>query len=59
MAEAGIDAIVTWAPLSVRYLTGYWCWIAPLLKGVHGGLRTRGGAALRNIAPCHAAGSRP
>ena len=50
MADAGVDALVSWAPVSVRYLTGYWCWIAPLLKErmvLPGGGAS---AAMRNIA---------
>ena len=50
MAAAGVDAIVTWAPISVRYLTGYWCWIAPLLKAYMVGSERGEGAAMRNIA---------
>jgi Xaa-Pro dipeptidase len=50
MTDAGVDALVTWAPVSVRYLTGYWCWIAPLLKERM--VLPGGGAApaMRNIA---------
>jgi len=50
MSDAGIDALVTWAPVSVRHLTGYWCWIAPLLKDRM--IRPGGGTspAVRNIA---------
>ena len=50
MADAGVDALVSWAPVSVRYLTGYWCWIAPLLKERM--VAPGGGAspAMRNIA---------
>ncbi len=50
MAAAGVDAIVTWAPIGVRYLTGYWCWIAPLLKGYMMGSERGEAAAMRNIA---------
>jgi Xaa-Pro aminopeptidase len=50
MEASGIDAIVTWAPVSVRYLTGYWCWIAPLLKQYMVGPGGGGGPAMRNIA---------
>ena len=32
MAEAGIDAVVAASPANVRYLTGYWCWLAPLFR---------------------------
>jgi Xaa-Pro aminopeptidase len=32
MAEAGIDALVAASPANVRYLTGYWCWLAPLFR---------------------------
>jgi Xaa-Pro aminopeptidase len=32
MDASGLDAIVTWAPTNVRYLTGYWCWAAPLFR---------------------------
>jgi Xaa-Pro dipeptidase len=32
MTESGIDAVVTWSPYNVRYLTGYWCWLSPLFK---------------------------
>lgn len=32
MAESGIEAIVAVSPANVRYLTGYWCWLAPLFK---------------------------
>jgi Xaa-Pro aminopeptidase len=32
MAESGIEAVVACSPASVRYLTGYWCWLAPLFK---------------------------
>ena len=50
MAAASVDAIVTWAPISVRYLTGYWCWIAPLLKAYMVGSERGEGGAMRNVA---------
>ena len=50
MEASGVDAIVTWAPVSVRYLTGYWCWIAPLLKQYMVAPGGDAGLAMRNIA---------
>ena len=50
MEASGVDAIVTWAPVSVRYLTGYWCWIAPLLKDRMVRPGGDGSPAVRNIA---------
>jgi Xaa-Pro dipeptidase len=50
MAAANVDAVVTWAPISVRYLTGYWCWIAPLLKAYMVGSERGEAPAMRNIA---------
>ena len=50
MTESGIDAVVTWSPYNVRYLTGYWCWLAPLFKQC---MITPGGSgelAQKNIA---------
>src|SRR5262245_9017889 len=32
MAEAGLDALVGASPANVRYLSGYWCWLAPLFR---------------------------
>ena len=32
MRGSDIEAVVSWSPVNVRYLTGYWCWLAPLLK---------------------------
>jgi Xaa-Pro dipeptidase len=32
MAEAGIDAVVAASPANIRYLSGYWCWLAPLFR---------------------------
>ena len=32
MADAGIDAVVATSPANIRYLTGYWCWLAPLFR---------------------------
>jgi Xaa-Pro aminopeptidase len=32
MADAGLDALVAASPANVRYLTGYWCWLAPLFR---------------------------
>jgi Xaa-Pro aminopeptidase len=32
MAEADIDAVVATSPANIRYLTGYWCWLAPLFR---------------------------
>ncbi len=50
MTDSGIDAVVTWSPYNVRYLTGYWCWLAPLFKQC---MTTPGGSgdlAQKNIA---------
>jgi Xaa-Pro aminopeptidase len=50
MDESGVDALITWSPANVRYLTGYSCWLAPLLRRfmiVPGG---GGDLALRAIA---------
>jgi Xaa-Pro dipeptidase len=50
MAESGIEAVVACSPENVRYLTGYWCWLAPLFKQfmvVPGG---SGALAQRNLA---------
>lgn len=32
MAEARIDAVVATSAANIRYLTGYWCWLAPLFR---------------------------
>jgi Xaa-Pro dipeptidase len=32
MMANDIEAVVSWSPINVRYLTGYWCWLAPLFK---------------------------
>jgi Xaa-Pro dipeptidase len=32
MRESGIEALIACSPESVRYLTGYFCWLAPLFK---------------------------
>jgi Xaa-Pro aminopeptidase len=32
MKAGDIEAVVSWSPVNVRYLTGYWCWLAPLLR---------------------------
>ena len=32
MTESGIEAVVSWMPANVRYLSGYWCWLAPLFR---------------------------
>jgi Xaa-Pro dipeptidase len=32
MAQAGVEAFVAVSPSNVRYLTGYWCWLAPLFR---------------------------
>jgi Xaa-Pro aminopeptidase len=32
MDKAGIAAVISWTPHNVRYLTGYWCWLAPLFR---------------------------
>jgi Xaa-Pro dipeptidase len=50
LADAGIDAIVTWSPIGVRALTGYWCWIAPLLMGYMVGSDRSEAPAVRSAA---------
>jgi Xaa-Pro aminopeptidase len=32
MAAADVDAVVATSPANIRYLTGYWCWLAPLFR---------------------------
>jgi Xaa-Pro dipeptidase len=50
MEAAGIDAIVSWRPVSVRYLTGYWCWLAPLFEEFMVAPGGSGRLAMRNLA---------
>jgi Xaa-Pro dipeptidase len=50
MTESGIDAVVTWSPYNVRYLTGYWCWLAPLFKECMVSPGGSGELAQKNIA---------
>jgi Xaa-Pro dipeptidase len=50
MAESGIEAVIACSPANVRYLTGYFCWLAPLFKQF---MIQPGGSsalALRNMA---------
>jgi Xaa-Pro dipeptidase len=32
MSATGIEAMVATSPANIRYLTGYWCWLAPLFR---------------------------
>jgi Xaa-Pro aminopeptidase len=32
MSANDLQAVVSWWPVSVRYLTGYWSWLGPLLR---------------------------
>jgi Xaa-Pro dipeptidase len=32
MGQADVEAFVAVSPTNVRYLTGYWCWLAPLFR---------------------------
>jgi Xaa-Pro aminopeptidase len=50
MEAAGIDAIVTRTPVSVRYLTGYWCWLAPLFEEFMVAPGGTGALAICNLA---------
>ncbi|MDX6560714.1 MAG: Xaa-Pro dipeptidase [Gaiellales bacterium] len=50
MSEGGIDAIVACSPANVRYLTGYWCWLAPLFKQFMVQPGGSGELVMRNLA---------
>jgi Xaa-Pro dipeptidase len=50
MDAGGLDALITWSPANVRYLTGYWCWLAPLFQDFMVRPGGDGALALRNIA---------
>jgi len=50
MEASGLDALISWSPANVRYLTGYSCWLAPLFREF---MVTPGGSgelAIRDIA---------
>jgi Xaa-Pro dipeptidase len=57
MEEAGIAAVVSWRPLNVRYLTGYWCWLAPLFEECMVAAGGSGELAMRNVALVTAEGA--
>ena len=50
MDASGLDALITWSPANVRYLTGYWCWLAPLFRRFMVMPGGDGALAMRNIA---------
>jgi Xaa-Pro aminopeptidase len=56
MGQAGVDAFIAVSPSNVRYLTGYWCWLAPLFREFM--VAPGGGAALaqRNLGALAADG---
>jgi len=50
MDAANVDALVSWSPASVRCLTGYWCWLAPLFREFMVSPGGSGELVQRNIA---------
>jgi D-alanyl-D-alanine dipeptidase len=50
MANAGVDALIACSPVNVRYLTGYWCWLAPLFREFMVAPGGSGELVVRNLA---------
>jgi Xaa-Pro dipeptidase len=50
MGESGVEAIIACSPANVRYLTGYFCWLAPLFKEFMVKPGGSSALALRNMA---------